>query len=349
MPPLQAQTLGYDGLKELAKRLGRPVSTLYALAPQNDPFFIGPARQATASWFASLWNDHGIAKGHHLRRIHYRLISQETPVRMLNGLPFENTDECWKALCNASADARHLGLVPANALVDRRNAEPMIYFHGGQDTEASVYVSGEVSFGLALNMPPAPRLSLVTPDIKQRYHLELWAEKTTVNDVLMRLGNLYGVNIVTGAGELSITHSVNVVERACESGRPVRVLYLSDFDPAGLSMPVAVARKIEHRLYVEGLHHLNIQVRPLVLTAQQCVVYALPRTPIKETERRGARFEERNGEGATELDALEALHSGALQRILSREIERYHDAGLAHRIREAAGPLGARIADINRA
>jgi len=78
-------------------------------------------------------------------------------------------------------------------------------------------------------------------------------------------------------------------------------------------------------------------------------VYALPRTPIKETERRGARFEERHGEGATELDALEALHSGALQRILSREIERYHDAGLAHRIREAAGPLGARIADINRA
>ena len=41
-----------------------------------------------------------------------------------------------------------------------------------------------------------------------------------------------------------------------------------------------------------------------------------------------AKFEERFGEGMTELDALEALHPGELQRILVTEIERYYDDGL---------------------
>jgi hypothetical protein len=77
-------------------------------------------------------------------------------------------------------------------------------------------------------------------------------------------------------------------------------------------------------------------VRPIVLSHDQCVQYRLPRTPIKETDRRGARFEARFGEGATELDALEAVRPGELRRLLVREIERYHDRRLDERIRQVA-------------
>jgi hypothetical protein len=56
---------------------------------------------------------------------------------------------------------------------------------------------------------------------------------------------------------------------------------------------------------------------------EQCIEYGLPRTPIKETERRALRFEERFGEGATELDALEALHPGLLREIVLGEVRRY--------------------------
>jgi hypothetical protein len=80
---------------------------------------------------------------------------------------------------------------------------------------------------------------------------------------------------------------------------------------------------------------LDIQVRPIVLTHEQCVAYELPRTPIKDTERRAAKFEERFGEGATELDALEALHPGQLQRIVETEVARYYDATLDERWRVA--------------
>jgi len=75
----------------------------------------------------------------------------------------------------------------------------------------------------------------------------------------------------------------------------------------------------------------DIQLHPVCLTHDQCAEYALPRTPIKESDLREARFEERYGSGATELDALEALYPG----ILVREIERFYDPGVAAAWRRA--------------
>ncbi len=53
---------------------------------------------------------------------------------------------------------------------------------------------------------------------------------------------------------------------------------------------------------------VDVRVFPVVLTLDQVQYYQLPRTPIKETERRRGGFEGRYGEDAVELDALEALY-----------------------------------------
>jgi hypothetical protein len=160
----------------------------------------------------------------------------------------------------------------------------------------------------------------------QPFHIEVWVEKSTVNDILEPLAEHYGLNIQPGVGEISMTRCRELIERA--DPRPIRILYVSDFDPGGQSMPVAAAVKIGWRneMLESGL---DIQLHPVVLTHEQCVEYRLPRTPIKETEKRGVRFEERFGEGATELDALEALRPGELRRILVSEIERFHDPHFA--------------------
>jgi hypothetical protein len=73
----------------------------------------------------------------------------------------------------------------------------------------------------------------------------------------------------------------------------------------------------------------------VVLTPEQCAHYKLPRTPLKDTDRRVAAFEERFGAGATELDALEALHPGELRRILVEHIERYFDVDLDDNVDQA--------------
>jgi hypothetical protein len=122
------------------------------------------------------------------------------------------------------------------------------------------------------------------------------------------------------------------------------VLYISDFDPAGLNMPVAAARKIEFLARNSDVE-FDVQVRPVVLTLEQCEEFDLPRTPIKASEKRRDTFEDRFGRGATELDALEALHAGALRQIVEGEIGRYIDptlsARLAEKYRDVQGQVNA--------
>ena len=45
---MNGRDLTYAGLKALSKELRRPVSTLYALAIANDPFYVTPARTAAS-------------------------------------------------------------------------------------------------------------------------------------------------------------------------------------------------------------------------------------------------------------------------------------------------------------
>src|SRR4029077_6310446 len=115
-------------------------------------------------------------------------------------------------------------------------------------------------------------------------------------------------------GEVSTTRCEELVDRAVANGRPVRILHVTDFDPAGRDMPISAAVKIDFFAKKSGVD-LDIRLEHVVLTEEQCIQYRLPRTPIKETENRAASFEARYGAGATELDALEALHPGVLRQI----------------------------------
>jgi hypothetical protein len=245
----------------------------------------------------------------------------------------------------ASRDARHLDLVPADWWTDKKSAS---IIHLVEPTAADITLE-EGELGSAMTeMPEPPRLELIPPTVAQPYHVELWCEKTTINDILLSLAEQYGLNVVTGEGELSVTSCVQVVDRAIASGRPVRILYISDFDPAGQSMPLTVARKIEHLIYRRGLD-LDIQVRVVALTREQVIEYEIPSIPLKETERRAADFHEQHGGLAAELDALEALHPGGLRRILVEEIERYCDPDLVAATEAAAEEFASELESITEA
>ena len=167
---------------------------------------------------------------------------------------------------------------------------------------------------------------------------EIWIEKSTMEDTLLPLCETYGCNLVTGVGELSITQCIALVDRIIHFQIPCRVLYISDFDPAGRSMPVAVARKVE--FYQRNQYpDIDIQIQQVALTYEQCQRYKLPRTPIKETEKRASKFQAIYGEGATELDALEALHPGELAKIVESELERFYDHKLNDRCWTAASRI----------
>ena len=124
------------------------------------------------------------------------------------------------------------------------------------------------------------------------------------------------------------------MHRVREAARPARILYISDFDPAGLGMPISVARKIEFFQRERGFDDLDIRLHPIVLTGDQVAHYRLPRVPVKDSDKRKAHFEAAHGEGQVELDALEALYPGELGEIVEGAILQYYDPTLQERTRE---------------
>jgi hypothetical protein len=353
----------YEGLTNLAKELGRPLYTLEVL--QNDPFTAGKeGRKAKAEWFAEIWRELNIQPGAHLRRIHYKLVSQTTPVLMHDGRPYINSINCFQHLVNSALDARHLGLIDSNRIVDRRSPDSHLYGSGhiGSAYEGSLEIESASSGQGKFRMPVAfagfagefeapsfqlPKLILDPPTFTQPCAVEAWIEKTSMNDVLDPICRRYRVDFVPLAGEASLTFCLNLVNRARRRKVPTRVLIISDYDPAGQSIPIAIARKAEHRIYAEGLD-IDLHIRDICLTKEQADRYNLPRIPFNDM-RRAAAFQQRHGEdGVVELDALEALRPGALRDIVVAEIERYRDGSLDERVGEATAEAETAINAINR-
>jgi hypothetical protein len=135
----------YAIIKALALALNRPAHTLYVLSDSRDPFYIPPARQAGAEWFASVWEAINPPNGVHLRRLHYTLVSlpEDRRPRKLDGELYENTEHDWDLLNAASVDARALGLVDAARFTDRRAGEPVyLAADADEDDEADIAVNG---------------------------------------------------------------------------------------------------------------------------------------------------------------------------------------------------------------
>lgn len=313
--------MDYGRIKQLAKDSGCSITDLIALAPQNDPFYVGTnGDMEKAEWFAEMWQRFGYGQGVHLRRVHYQLVSQNPPVLKPNGKPYENTENDWGWLDLASKCARYLGLVDPGAFEDRRNPDPALFAEYGDESGLDYGIS-EPYVDL---IPTLEAVKGYTDSDLQPYHLEVWVEKTTMNDVLLPLCQRYGANLVTGAGELSITAALEAVHRVQQARRPCRIFYISDFDPAGYGMPISVARKIEFFLSDLGAS-LDIRLDPIALTRDQVTAYRLPRTPIKQSERRKVAFEDIHGAGAVELDALEALYPGKLAQVVTGAVAQYYD------------------------
>lgn len=313
----------YNSIKEHAKQDKVSVKDYLALTPSNDPFYVGSKGQLEkARWFAKIYEKMGRPQQCHIRRAHYWLVSQKPKYKKPNGEDYLNTENDWSFLGIASKYSRYAGLIPIENMIDRRNPPPIVNaFHWSDELPSET--KGDIDADEIIGSV-AFKFDCFNPHNTQPYLIEIFCEKSTMNDVLEPLALKYGFNLVTGLGELSITAVNNLIKRICKARKPVRIFYISDFDPAGECMPISVARKIEYFMRQEDIHQ-NVKLKQIMLTKEQCLRYELPRTPIKPTEKRKEGFEERHGTGATELDALESLHSGEMKRIITKEILKYFD------------------------
>ena len=281
---------------------------------------------------------------------------------------YENTQDCWQRLVVASSWARWLGLVDANAFTDQRNPDPVLFDDGykvgaptprwaldGFDFDRSEAASYDPITFLAPDAPEIPQLfstGISHAHATKTHVVEVWIEKSTMNAELLPICRRYGVNLVAGVGETSITAIHALAQRLLRYGKPARILYISDFDPAGCSMPMAAARKLEAVIREEcpELEDLGVTVERLLLTKEQVDQYRLPPVPLKETEARADKFRERHDiEGGVELDALEALHPGEFSHIVEEAIQGYRaaDEGYLEALDELESEMDSRAGDLN--
>jgi hypothetical protein len=356
------RALGLDGLPDLL-----------ALGSNNDPFYCGtPYHRQLAEWFAGLWESAGFTTAH-LRRVHYQLGS--TGAARANGEPYLNTTTCWSELGMASRYARYLGLVDADAIEDRRNDAAVVNCPARWDDDGPDVELGSVDLDIPrlelpdldigemelpdLHIPEVTAdteldLRLPQPSVSEGYEyvperaalVEIWIEKSTMDDILRPLCRRLGINLVVGSGHESITATRALLRRAQAHGRAAHVLYVSDFDPAGDNMPAAVARQAQFWAGQLGIGQ-RVTVQPVALTRAQVEQYRLPPVPIKDTDRRAPNFKDKHDiDGAVELDALEALHPGELARIIRAAAAPWLDDGdLAGRLDAAQDEADQAVRD----
>jgi hypothetical protein len=261
-----------------------------------------------------------------------------------DGVLYENNSSCWEYMQDASRQARYLGLVDPEEVVDRRNPAPNIYMGPGETTDEGHGNPGwrYDYYGFELPGLAVPRPYLEIPDLyptgydyhdaMQRYHVEVWAEKTTMDDILVPLCRETATNYVSGAGYQSITAMVSLLRRRVRFlEKPCRILYVSDFDAAGKNMPRQMARQMQ--FWIERYAaDCDIRVEPIVMTEEQARKY--PKAPDT---------------GAVELDAMEAIDPDRLERIVRQFISPFRDGSLRRRTAscasEAQGVLDEELED----
>jgi hypothetical protein len=178
---------------------------------------------------------------------------------------------------------------------------------------------------------PSPRCTVPAP--QQPYRIVFIGEKVSLKPVLRPIAQRIHAELILPTGELSDTLLFGMAERAAEDG-PTVVLYLSDFDPAGYHMPVAVSRKLQ-ALREERIPDLDIAVYPVALTFEQVRDLDLPSTPLKDTEQRRDKWREHWDHEQTEIDALAALRPDALRDIVERALAPFWDPTRLPRLQRA--------------
>lgn len=153
-------------------------------------------------------------------------------------------------------------------------------------------------------------------------HVEVWCESASIAGVLRGTCQELAVSLYPTRGFSSLTLAYEAAEEINEAGR-VRavVLYVGDYDPAGVLIDQAVEMELQGHL------HVPLEMRRLAINENQITEYDLPAKPRKESERRRPDVKE--------TVEAEAMPAGILRRMVRNAVEEYLPANALLAAKEA--------------
>jgi hypothetical protein len=255
-----------------------------------------------------------------LRQVYYQLVSE---------LLIDNNRGQYQKLSRILSQARIDGKVDWEAIEDRTRER--LGSAGWADADS--FVRQELE-----GLLDGYRKHLL---IGQPVALELWVEKDALSRVCHDIAFEYCIPVVVAKGFSSVSYVHQSAERVrinADDGLVTRILYFGDLDPSGWEMLPSMM----HTLKVEMELGDSVEGVRCALTENQVSRYRLPHSPdaIKKTDSRAAKYVERFGTLAVELDALKPR---ILQGIIRGAIEENLNMGLFSRQKEEQGEERDRI------
>ena len=320
----------YEAIKEFAKEQGKSVKNYYVLKLGNDPYYFATeSRIRQAKWCADIVNqmltDLQIAKSHDRKAFYYALSKNvKRPVSSTSGrIDFfrvfgieYNSD--WQWLQQGIKYARLLGILPMEAIVEKKNPQPSIWAKYYRHSDFSDLVP-DINTIIDAIVERTEVTKYFNPLLLQKYHVEIWTEKTTLNDILDALCKKYKVNLQPFSGEATLTRVYELMKRIKQFDKPIRILYISDYDKSGHNMPVATGRKI--KWFIDNRYpNVELTLEKILLTKEQIEKYDLPSAPDDPNK--------------VEIDALPIFVKGETEKIVENAISQYIDIKAIQKVEE---------------
>lgn len=154
----------------------------------------------------------------------------------------------------------------------------------------------------------------------QDYYPEVWVEKDALSEIFSRVARPHCISTVVCRGFSSVTFLHNFGERIQrQDGKIPVMLYFGDFDSSGMEMFPAMQTTLNDELEISNIVYDRVALNP-----DQPSKYNLPDSPwaVKKTDTRTAKFVEKYGYHAVELDALPP---DVLEKLIKDAIFKYID------------------------
>lgn len=145
----------------------------------------------------------------------------------------------------------------------------------------------------------------------QPWHVEVWTEKDSIIGSIEPVTNDLGVTVRVGRGFLSTTRAYEIAQHFKSLDKAIQVFYLGDFDPSGMAIEDDAASRVE-------AHGTYFDIERLAIHRADIAEFDLPPLRVKDSDTRSAKFTNKHGDEAVELDALPV---GELRARLREAIE----------------------------
>jgi len=197
-----------------------------------------------------------------VRHVFYRMTDPRLPV------PIEKTEAGYDQVQRRMVEMRRSGTLPHGDIVD----------HTWSGYHTPTFSCAE---DFVRRMAGYYRVNLWA---QSDWHREVWAESRSIAGVLQEDCEDLAVSLYPRGGFSSLSLAYEAAEQMRQQGKPVKIFYIGDYDPAGVLIDVA----LEHELR-KHLIDWDLDFRRIAITKEQIAEYDLPGKPRKEGDRRARR------------------------------------------------------------